>query len=194
MNNINESDDYLRDDMLNNMLNLEKYYLPPINSKPSSKQSLSITNYSQSNIRKIIANSIHGICEQESISNDVFPLTMNLFDRYCSLFTQYDSYLIKSVELIALSCYQIAKKIRHTLTNSIQNYKICLILNDYTDDEIFDAEQTICDKLDWDLASIIPHDYIDLILKKLPFNEIQRIKIKQHVEILLCLCICGKYR
>ncbi|CAF0771923.1 unnamed protein product [Didymodactylos carnosus] len=130
------------------------------------------------------------ICEQDSISNDVFPLTMNLFDRYCSSLTHNESSVIKSIELIALSCYQIAKKIRYTLISSKQNHKISLILNDYTDDEIFDAEQTICDKLGWDLASIIPHDYVDPILEKLPFTEMQRMKLKQHVEILLCLCTC----
>ncbi|CAF1061451.1 unnamed protein product [Didymodactylos carnosus] len=126
------------DDILINMLNLEKYYLPLVSSKTqSTKRSLSVTNYSKSNIRKIIANSIHGICEQDSISNDVFPLTMNLFDRYCSSLTQNESSLIKSVELIAISCYQIAKKLRYTPINFKENHKISLILNDYTDDEIF---------------------------------------------------------
>ncbi|CAF1118980.1 unnamed protein product, partial [Didymodactylos carnosus] len=51
-----------------------------------------------------------------------------------------------------------------------------------------DAEQTICVKLGWDLTSIIPYDYVNLILEKLPFTETQQLKLKQHIEILLCLC------
>ncbi|CAF1140677.1 unnamed protein product [Didymodactylos carnosus] len=79
----------------------------------------------------------HFICEQDSISNDVFPLTMDLSDRYCSSLTQNESSLIKSVGLIAISCYHMAKKLRYNPINFKENHKISLILNDYTDDDIF---------------------------------------------------------
>jgi len=72
----------------------------------------------------------------------------------------------------------------------MKNERTSLFLNtNYSDAEIFDAELEIANKLQWDLAAIVPHDYTDLLLDQIPFdnNSEQRYKIRIHVNVLLCL-------
>lgn len=45
----------------------------------------------------------------------------------------------------------------------------------------------ICSALDWDLAAVVPHDYIQYLL---PFEN--QAQIRSHVYILLSIAICGK--
>ena len=45
----------------------------------------------------------------------------------------------------------------------------------------------ICSVLDWDLAAVVPHDYIQHFL---PFEN--QVQIRSHVHILLSIAICGK--
>jgi hypothetical protein len=71
------------------------------------------------------------------MSDDIFALTMNIFDRFIvksSLFIT-DRYC----QLIALSCYNLAKKLRTNMSINNENEQISLILlnENYRDEEIF---------------------------------------------------------
>lgn len=126
------------------------------------------------------------------MSDDVFALTMNIFDRFINKYSLIitDRYC----QLIALSCYNLAKKLRTNILINNENEQTSLIfLNEnYHSQEIFDTELFITEILNWDLSSIIPHDYIHLILKYILPNENDLGKIRLHVHNLLSISICGK--
>jgi len=71
------------------------------------------------------------------MSDDIFALTMNIFDRFILKY----SLLItdRYCQLIALSCYNLAKKLRTNILINNENEQTSLIfLNEnYTDEEIF---------------------------------------------------------
>lgn len=117
---------------------------------------------------------------------------MNIFDRFISKY----NFLItdRYYQLIALSCYNLAKKLRTNILINNENEQTSLIfLNEnYTDQEIFDTELFIAEILDWDLSVIVPHDYIQLLCHYILPKETDLTKIRLHVHGLLSVAICGK--
>ncbi|CAF1032405.1 unnamed protein product [Rotaria sp. Silwood1] len=163
---------------LETMLFIEKSYYSKISIKSYPK-------------RRLIADCLHKLTDDEHISDDIFALTMYIFDRFIfktSLININD----RDYQLIALSCYNLAKKLRTNILINNENEQLSLIFSNenYSDEEIFNTELIISNTLDWDLAYFIPHDYIQLLFKYfLPLeNHIQQLCL--HVHILLSLAIC----
>lgn len=75
--------------------------------------------------------------DDEKISDDVFALTMNIFDRFISKTSLFIDN--RSNSLIALSCYNLAKKLRTNILINNENEVTSLILanENFTDDDIF---------------------------------------------------------
>ena len=55
------------------------------------------------------------------------------------------------------------------------------------------AEQLVAETLDWDLAAFVPHDYVEILLKRI-FSDDDRTKLRLHIHILLSVAICGMSR
>ncbi|CAF3293491.1 unnamed protein product [Rotaria socialis] len=162
---------------LETMLFIEKSYHSKISIKSHSK-------------RRVIADCLNKLTDDEHVFDDIFALTMNIFDRFISKTSSAISN-DRYYQLIALSCYNIAKKLRSNVSINNENEKTSLIFSteNYSDEEIFNAEQIISNTLDWDLAYFVPHDYIQLLLKYfLPLEN--RAQICLHVHILLSIAIC----
>ncbi|UJR22936.1 hypothetical protein I4U23_025963 [Adineta vaga] len=161
---------------LKTMLSIEKTYFfkLPIKSHPKRRQ---------------IADYLHKLTDDERISDDIFALTMNIFDRFLSKKSSKTTINDRSYKLIALCCYHISKKLRTNIVNNKENDQLAEIFSkeNYHDEEIFNTEEIICSTLDWDLANIVPHDYIQYFL---PFDN--QTQIRLHVQILLSIAICGK--
>ncbi|CAF0798651.1 unnamed protein product [Rotaria sp. Silwood1] len=140
--------------------------------------------------RRFIADSIQKLNDDEKMSDDIFALTMYIFDRFISTYSL--SINNHDCQLIALSCYNLAKKLRTNTSINNENEQMSWIyLNEnYSDKEIFNTEQLIVETLDWDLSMVVPHDYIHLIFQSILLNEIEQAKIHLHVHILLSIGIC----
>lgn len=72
------------------------------------------------------------------MSDDIFALTMNIFDKFISK-THSFSINDRHCQLIALSCYNLAKKLRtNILINNENEQTSWIFLNEnYSDEEIF---------------------------------------------------------
>lgn len=125
------------------MLNIEKSYLckPPSNTHP--KRRLIADCLHKVNARTPASSRSPHLCllqltDDEHISDDVFALAMNLFDRFLreAGSSTADE---RSSQLIALCCYNIAKKLRTNVLLSKENEQLSWILAEqmYSDDEIF---------------------------------------------------------
>lgn len=137
---------------------------------------------------------------------------MNLFDRFISKSSEI--LLDRQCQLVALCCFNLAKKLRTNsfLHNENEQTSFILFHENYTDEEIFvrhlsiieypmnfcfflifqGTEQWIAETLDWDLATIVPHDYLPFLLQCLLPTDVDLARIRLHVHILLSLAICGK--
>ncbi|CAF3541789.1 unnamed protein product [Adineta steineri] len=158
---------------LETMLFIEKFYYSNKSIKSHPK-------------RRIIADGLNKLTEDERISDDVFALTMNIFDRFISQ-TSLKIIDERYCRLIALSCYNLSKKLRTNILINNENEQISSIFSNenYSAEEIFNTEEMICSTLDWDLANFVPHDYIKYFL-----SSDNQTQIHIHVHILLSLAIC----
>ncbi|CAF1149515.1 unnamed protein product [Rotaria sordida] len=140
--------------------------------------------------RRFIADIIHKLNDDEKMSDDIFALTMYIFDRFILKYSL--SINDHDWQLIALSCYNLAKKLRTNILINNENEQTSWIFSNenYSDEEIFNTEQLIVETLDWDLSIIVPHDYIPLIFQSFLLNETDQAKIRLHVQILLSIGIC----
>jgi cyclin D2 len=167
----------LKDDrVLQNLLIVEERYLP----------SPSYFKIVQTDIkpfmRKMVANWMLEVCEEQRCEEEVFPLCMNFMDRFLSVMDIKKSQL----QLLGAACMFIASKLKETMPLSAEKLVI------YTDhsinlDELMDWEVIVLHKLKWDLSAITPHDFLEQILTRLPVDKEKQLTIKRHAQTFIAL-------
>lgn len=166
--------------ILKNMFKLEEFYLIQ-----STYFNSNITN----EMRSTLSTWILEVCEEEKLTNQVFYLAMNIFDRFmCALANSAFKADKSHLQLFGTCCLFIASKVRspHQLN--------ALKLIEYTDnsvrlDELLELELLVLDKLRWDIDSIAPNDYIEIFLHRLNLNKHKHLDlIKRHYNAFSALC------
>ena len=76
--------------------------------------------------------------DDEHLSEDIFQLTMTIFDRFIDQ-TQTTINNDRSLQLIAFSCYNLAKKLRESSLINNENEQISWIIDkeNYNDTDVF---------------------------------------------------------
>ncbi|UXI16033.1 vacuolar protein sorting-associated protein 33B [Sarcoptes scabiei] len=126
------------------------------------------------------------VCEAENCQCEVFPLSMNILDRFLALFKIRKSQL----QLLGSVCLFIASKLIQTRPISPQK------LVYYTDwsiklEELTDWELLVLSKLKWDVASVTPNDFVGPLLRRLckySFVSKNLDRIRKQVLNLIDLC------
>lgn len=130
------------------------------------------------------------VCEQENCTNQIFYLSMNLFDRFMQSVKNSRLFINKSyLQLIGTTCLFLSSKLR----NSIPLESLKLI--DYTDNSIqlidmLELELVILQKLRYDTDCICPNDYLDIFLSHMQLDQhCEKLdKIKRHFFAFTALC------
>lgn len=163
--------------VLQNLLALEDRYQP--NPAYFKCVQTDIKRY----MRKMVAQWMLEVCDEQRCEEEVFPLAMNYLDRFLSVIDTPRTRL----QLLGAACMFIASKLKETCPISAEKLVI------YTDHSITlemlkDMESLVLSKLKWDLSAVIPQDFLEQILSRLNIEKEHSDVIKKHAQTFVALC------
>ncbi|XP_015266676.1 PREDICTED: G1/S-specific cyclin-D2 isoform X1 [Gekko japonicus] len=163
--------------VLRNLLAVEERYLPSCSYFKCVQRDI------QPFMRRMVATWMLEVCEEQKCEEEVFPLAMNYLDRFLAVVPTPKCHL----QLLGAVCIFLASKLKETIPLTAE--KLCI----YTDNsvrpqELLDWELVVLGKLKWNLAAITPHDFIEHILRKLPFPRDKVLLIQKHAQSFIALC------
>lgn len=175
------ADPVLRDDdrVLRSLLLAEDGHLPT---------STGHLAYSQGDLqppmRTVVVTWMLEVTEEQKCEEEVFPLSVNYLDQVVSVLKIRKSCL----QLVACACMFVASKFRET--NQL-GAKILVLYTDcsITVDQLLEWELVLLEALKWNVSRITPHDVLDNIIVRLPFNDEQRLAVRRHAVTFIVLCI-----
>uniref|UniRef100_A0A8C0WYD2 G1/S-specific cyclin-D3 n=1 Tax=Castor canadensis TaxID=51338 RepID=A0A8C0WYD2_CASCN len=163
--------------VLQSLLRLEERYVPRASYFQCVQKEI------KPHMRKMLAYWMLEVCEEQRCEEEVFPLAMNYLDRYLSCVPTRKAQL----QLLGSVCLLLASKLRETTPLTIE--KLCI----YTDQavspwQLREWEVLVLGKLKWDLAAVIAHDFLALILHRLSLPSDRQALVRKHAQTFLALC------
>ncbi|KAF5285008.1 hypothetical protein FQR65_LT02320 [Abscondita terminalis] len=168
----------LSDRVLNNLLKSEEQYALPA---AFLRKQTDVTPQ----MRKIVAEWMMEVCDEQNCQDEVFPIAVHLMDRFLAVCSINKSCL----QLLGTSCMLVASKLREPKPLPAQTLVF------YTDNSIRIEDLRRCEllvvsKLKWDLTVVTPHDFLAHILRRLPIESvgIEYNMVNSHAKTLIALC------
>ncbi|XP_034019102.1 G1/S-specific cyclin-D2-like isoform X1 [Thalassophryne amazonica] len=165
------------DRVLQSLLTIEDRFLPQCSYFQRVQKDI------QPYMRQMVAGWMHEVCEEEKSNEDVYPLAINYLDRYLAVVPTRKSHL----QLLGAVCMFLASKLKENRPLSVE--KLCM----YTDNcitarELLEWELVVLGKLKWNMASVIPNDFVDHIIRRLPLPKDKLAMVRKHTQTFIALC------
>ena len=135
-------------------------------------------------MRKLVVTWMFEVCEEQQCENDVFPLSVNLLDRFLTVVDTRKSQL----QLLGTVCMFLASKLKETIPLTAEKLVIYTD-NSITLDELLKWEVLVLNKLRWDIAAVVPNDFTEYIFIRMVIPDcIELDYIRKHVYRYIALC------
>ncbi|XP_004535219.1 G1/S-specific cyclin-D2 [Ceratitis capitata] len=146
-------------------------------------------------MRKIVAEWMMEVCAEEKSQEEVVLLALNYMDRFLSTKSVTKTHL----QILAAACLLLASKLREPSCRALS----AELLVFYTDNSIYKCdlikwELYVLSRLGWDLSSVTPLDFLELLLIRLPIKskecpDLSLDKVRQHAQAFICLAAKEHY-
>ncbi len=134
-------------------------------------------------MRKMVAQWMFEVCEEQQCEEEVFPLAMNYLDRFLAV----QRIPRKRFQLLGATCMFLASKLKDTIPLTAEKLVIYTD-NSITLEQLLHFELIVLRKLKWDLSAITPHDFLEQILHRLPISNECSQKLRRHAQTFIALC------
>lgn len=146
-------------------------------------------------MRKVVAEWVIDLCEEQNCQEEVSLLSLSYMDRFLSLVPIKKTHL----QILATACLLLASKLREP------NYKALPVelLVFYTDHSITKKdlirwELLVLSRLKWDVSTVTPLDFLELLLCRLPIenkkcHDISIEKVRKHAQAFISLAAREHY-
>ncbi|XP_037071241.1 G1/S-specific cyclin-D2-like [Pollicipes pollicipes] len=167
--------------VLANLLDSESRYLP------SCSYFKCVQNEVKLPMRRILAYWMVEVCEEQRCQDDVFPLAMNLLDRFLSVTNVKKGHL----QLLGAVCLFVSSKLRETRPLTAELLTQCAD-NSITAMDVIDWELLVLHRLRWEINAVTSHDFLDPLLHRLslerylPPSRVPDVRRQAQTFIVMC--------
>lgn len=164
--------------VLERLLKIEDHYIPKCDYFKIVQKEI------KPFMRKLVVTWMFEVCEESKCEDDVFPLAVNLLDRFLSIVSIRKTQL----QLLGTSCMFIASKLKETIPLTAEKLVI------YTDhsiklEELLNWEILVLNKLRWDIAAIVPNDFLEYLFSRMTLPTcLEKDYILKHCHTYIALC------
>ncbi|BFG00031.1 G1/S-specific cyclin-D2 [Drosophila madeirensis] len=140
-------------------------------------------------MRKIVVEWMMEVCAEEKCQEEVVLLALNYMDRFLSTKSVRKTHL----QILAAACLLLASKLREPSCRAL-SVELLVV---YTDNSIYKEdlikwELYVLSRLGWDLSSVTPLDFLDLLIIRMPINskiipDISIAKVRQHAKAFISM-------
>ncbi|XP_026765108.2 G1/S-specific cyclin-D3 [Galleria mellonella] len=169
----------LRRRVLDNLLATEERYAVTANYFSTVQTEIT------SHMRRLVAEWMLEICEDQNCQEEVFPLAISYLDRFLSVCTVGKS----QVQLLGTACLLLASKLREPSSRCLPaELLIFYTANSITLADLCSWELLVLSKLKWDVAGVTAHDFLPLLLTRLPLRGLVNTEmVQRHAQTFIAL-------
>jgi len=146
--------------VLERLLKLEDHYIPRCDYFKIIQKEI------KPFMRRLVVTWMFEVCEEQQCEDDVFPLAVNLLDRLLSVVSIRKTHL----QLLGTTCMFLASKLKETIPLTADKLVIYTD-NSVTLEELLNWEILVLNKLRWDIAAVVPNDFLEYLLARIKLPE-----------------------
>ncbi|KAG7305235.1 hypothetical protein JYU34_009274 [Plutella xylostella] len=169
----------LRRRVLDNLLRTEERYAVSANYFGSVQHELT------PHMRRLVAEWMLEVCEDQNSQEEVFPLAMSYLDRFLSVCAVSKTQL----QLLGTACLLLASKLREPGAAGLPaDLLVFYTANSITLNDLYSWELLVLSKLKWDVAGVTAHDFLPLLLTRLPLGAlVDQDMVTRHAQTFISL-------
>ncbi|OWR53350.1 G1/S-specific cyclin-D3 [Danaus plexippus] len=169
----------LRRRVLDNLLRTEERYAVTANYFGAVQKEVT------PHMRRLVAEWMLEVCEDQSCQDEVFPLAISYLDRFLSICMVGKSQL----QLLGTACLLLASKLREPSSRGLPaELLVFYTANSITLSDLCSWELLVLSKLKWDVAGVTAHDFLPLLLSRLPLRgQADAEMVRRHAQTFISL-------
>ncbi|KAM8715918.1 hypothetical protein ACLKA7_002889 [Drosophila subpalustris] len=140
-------------------------------------------------MRKIVADWMMEVCTEEKCQEEVVLLALSYMDRFLSSKSVRKTHL----QILAAACLLLASKLREPNCYALSAELLVFYTdNSINKDDLIKWELFVLSRLGWDLSSVTPLDFLELLIVRLAvksknFTDLNIDKVRQHAQTFISL-------